>query len=189
MKTYKKLHESKEVAIKHIAKIKERGGNVKQSVQNGKILLEYSFPDGNIWYHGSNNPLNLSINTKPIFFTKDIEYAKEYGSKIFKYKVDFDKLFDTSKDENAVEIYNKYFVPYAKDKFKNELHRFTNVKFGEYVHFIALDYLWLFLRISKRSGNDFGYDGIICDEGGFEITNKSKLSHIPLDVKQISTAS
>jgi len=45
MKTYKKLHESKEVAIKHIAKIKERGGNVKQSVQNGKILLEYSFPN------------------------------------------------------------------------------------------------------------------------------------------------
>ena len=45
MKTYKKLHESKEVANIHIAKIKERGGNVKQSVQNGKILLEYSFPD------------------------------------------------------------------------------------------------------------------------------------------------
>lgn len=43
MKTYKKLHESKEVANFHIAKIKERGGNVKQSVQNGKILLEYSF--------------------------------------------------------------------------------------------------------------------------------------------------
>jgi hypothetical protein len=45
MKTYKKLHESKEVANIHIAKIKERGGNVKQSVQNGKILLEYSFSD------------------------------------------------------------------------------------------------------------------------------------------------
>jgi hypothetical protein len=45
MKTYKKLHESKKVANIHIAKIKERGGNVKQSVQNGKILLEYSFPD------------------------------------------------------------------------------------------------------------------------------------------------
>lgn len=43
MKTYKKLHESKEVANIHIAKIKERGGEVKQSVQNGKILLEYSF--------------------------------------------------------------------------------------------------------------------------------------------------
>ena len=48
MKTYKKIHESKEVANKHIAKIKERGGNVKQSVQNGKILLEYSFADENV---------------------------------------------------------------------------------------------------------------------------------------------
>jgi len=47
MKTYKKLHESKEVANNHIAKIKERGGEVKQSVQNGKILLEYSFINSN----------------------------------------------------------------------------------------------------------------------------------------------
>ena len=41
---YKKLHESKEAANSHIAKIKARDGEVKQSVQNGKILLEYSFP-------------------------------------------------------------------------------------------------------------------------------------------------
>jgi predicted GNAT family acetyltransferase len=45
MKTYKKLHESQEVANIHIAKIKERGGHVKQSVQNDKILLNYSFLD------------------------------------------------------------------------------------------------------------------------------------------------
>lgn len=44
MTIYKKLHESKLIATIHIDKIKERGGNVKQSVQNGKILLEYSFP-------------------------------------------------------------------------------------------------------------------------------------------------
>lgn len=47
MKTYKRLHESKEVANIHIAKIKEREGNVKQSIWNGKILLEYSFPNKN----------------------------------------------------------------------------------------------------------------------------------------------
>ena len=50
MKTYKKLHESKEVANIHIAKIKERGGNVKQSIKEGKILLEYSFPNKFIVY-------------------------------------------------------------------------------------------------------------------------------------------
>jgi hypothetical protein len=185
MKTYRKLHESKEVANIHIAKIKSKGGEVKQSIKEGKILLQYSFPDEDIFLHGANNPINLSINTKPIFFTKDIEYAKEYGSKIYKYKVNFNKLFDTSKDNNAVNIYNQKFLPYAKDKFKNEVHRFTNIKIGEYVHFIALDYLWLFLRVSKRNGDDFGYDGIICDEGGFETSKKSKLSYIPLDVNQI----
>lgn len=47
MKTYKKLHESEEVATKHIAIIKKRGGNVKQSIKEGKILLEYSFINSN----------------------------------------------------------------------------------------------------------------------------------------------
>jgi len=46
MKKYQRLQESKEVASKHIAKIKERGGEVNQSTKDGKILLEYSFPDG-----------------------------------------------------------------------------------------------------------------------------------------------
>jgi len=45
MKTYRKLHENKEVANNHITKIKERGGEVKQSNQNGKIMVEYSFPN------------------------------------------------------------------------------------------------------------------------------------------------
>ena len=40
MKTYKKLHESKEVANIHIAKIIKRGGKVKQSIKEGKILLK-----------------------------------------------------------------------------------------------------------------------------------------------------
>jgi hypothetical protein len=42
--TYNKLHENIEVANIHIAKIKKRGGIVKQTANSGKILLEYSFP-------------------------------------------------------------------------------------------------------------------------------------------------
>ena len=38
-KTFKKIHESKDVADKHIAKIKKRGGKVKKTVKNGKIIL------------------------------------------------------------------------------------------------------------------------------------------------------
>jgi hypothetical protein len=48
VKTYKKIHESKEIANKHIAKIKERGGKVKHSVQDGKTLLEYSFTSDDV---------------------------------------------------------------------------------------------------------------------------------------------
>lgn len=138
-----------------------------------------------IWYHGSKFPLDLSVNYKPIFFTKDIKYAKEYGPKIFKYEVIFRKLFDTATDKTAVEIYNKDFIPFAKIKFKNESDRFIEIKYGQYVDFLTVDYLWLFLRISKRNGKNFGYDSIVCDEGRFAISNKSKLSYIPLDVTQI----
>jgi len=43
MKTFKKVHENKEIANKHILKIKKRGGTVNKTAKNGKILLEYFF--------------------------------------------------------------------------------------------------------------------------------------------------
>jgi hypothetical protein len=47
MRIYKKLHENKEVADRHIAKIKERGGNgtVKKYKQN--YITTYSFDNDN----------------------------------------------------------------------------------------------------------------------------------------------
>lgn len=66
MKTYKKLHESKEVASIHIAKIKERGGNVNQSIKDGKILLEYSFNNSNeiiIWDNSDELTIKKSFST------------------------------------------------------------------------------------------------------------------------------
>lgn len=45
MKIYKKVHDDKKVANLHIAKIKQRGGKVKKTLQGGKVLLEYSFDD------------------------------------------------------------------------------------------------------------------------------------------------
>jgi len=42
MKIYKELHDNKDAAKSHIAKIKKRGGKVKQSSQHSKILLEYT---------------------------------------------------------------------------------------------------------------------------------------------------
>ena len=46
MKYYERLHESQEIANQHIAKIKARGGDVKQIKKGEKILLEYTFGEG-----------------------------------------------------------------------------------------------------------------------------------------------
>ena len=46
MKTYKKLHESKDVANIHIAKLEKSGANVRKTYYNdGKTLLQYAFFD------------------------------------------------------------------------------------------------------------------------------------------------
>ena len=73
MKTYKKLHESKEVANIHIAKIKSKGGEVKQSVQNGKILLKYSFANEEVDF--KSKLLNDIQN-----FVKENDYEKTITS-------------------------------------------------------------------------------------------------------------
>lgn len=74
MKKYKKLHESKEVANIHIAKIKERGGEVKQSVQNGKILLEYSFKNKIETFEKELTPL-LKIASK---YKSVVDFRRSY---------------------------------------------------------------------------------------------------------------
>lgn len=159
---------------------------MKKLIEIHTLLLIEKETSNAIYYHGSKDPIQPSIgNLKPIFFTKEIAYAKNYGPKVFKYNIDFNKLFNTENDKNAVEIYNQKFLPYAKVKAKSQMDRWVDIKFGEYIHFTCLDLLWVFLRISKRSGDDFGYDGIVCDEGGFETSDASKLSYIPLDLNQI----
>jgi len=94
MKKYQRLHESKEVANKHIAKIKERGGEVKQSIQNGKILIEYSFPNTKtfICYHGGSDfnsfeysqigtAKNELIFGSGFYFTSEKRMAQDFAFK------------------------------------------------------------------------------------------------------------
>jgi len=93
LKTYKKLHESKEVANIHIAKIKERGGNVKQSIKEGKILLEYSFD--------SNTDEEIQTYIDIISINPDSEQYKKYKDVLKqKYGIDYDKL---NKDNIYIE--------------------------------------------------------------------------------------
>lgn len=99
MKTYKKLHESKEVA-------KERGGNVKQSVKNGKILLEYSFPN-------ENKTINIfdGVNKKDAFDIYDAakDFLKPDMNKAlvpFIQKYLYEE-FKWGKNNEVVDILNK----------------------------------------------------------------------------------
>jgi hypothetical protein len=86
MKIYKKLHESKEVANIHIAIIKELGGNIKQSVKNGKILLEYNFP-----------------NTKTFIGYRNIK-SKDKGKYGTFYNVKKPKHYETRQVELTCEL-------------------------------------------------------------------------------------
>jgi len=74
MKIYKKLHDSKEVANIHIEKIKKSGGKVKQSMENGKILLEYYFEDDKSDVP-SIIPNNKTVTFKDKVYFSEREYA------------------------------------------------------------------------------------------------------------------
>lgn len=45
MKTYTKTHSNKKAAETHLAKIKNRGGKATVKEANGKITIEYYFPE------------------------------------------------------------------------------------------------------------------------------------------------
>ncbi len=117
MKTHKKLHESKEVANRHIAKIKERGGNVKQSIKDGKILLEYSFKNEIVVYHGTDVLFKKFDKTKAtdgnysdgFYFTNKIEKAKEYGKVILKCRLFGDNILIIDNDTTTLKFINDVF--------------------------------------------------------------------------------
>lgn len=91
MKNYKKTHENKEVANIHIAKIKAKGGEVKQSIQNGKILLEYSFTSEYVKNNDSFPKINQVVKINDVdydmmsFFSrtnKELEVKLKNGDKV-----------------------------------------------------------------------------------------------------------
>ena len=125
IKMYKKLHESKEAANSHIAKIKARDGEVKQSVQNGKILLEYYFPDKNIikgdyvWkYFLGYGSENHSKDENPMFDWKDQVLKTNYVerelliSNLLKNDVDLKEFFESEKQDD--------FSSYKKNRTVNK---------------------------------------------------------------------
>lgn len=168
MKTYKKLHESKEVANIHIAKIIKRGGKVKQSIKEGKILLEYNFQNDKkfngdaitkeiVAYHRSPkkfykfNTSNISVNSNRqrsgygLYFS-NIKPSKEYGEYLYKVK-----LFKDKKEYVLIDIKN----PVEKqivNKIVEALNEY-NKKSYEVVEFAYSG--WLFYKtLSRILGSD-----------------------------------
>lgn len=127
MKTYKKLHESKDVANIHIAKIKERGGNVKQSVQNGKILLEYSFKNE---YNYIEETYSNLIEEKGVIATKTDFFDKK-GIKRLNYSSDS----YLNEEPNTLFYYSWDFKEsgLTYDKFREDLKNFFQKKYNKKV--------------------------------------------------------
>lgn len=168
MKTYKKLHESKEVANIHIAKIVKRGGKVKQSIKEGKILLEYNFQnakkfnddaitEGIVAYHRSPkkfykfNTSNISVNSNRqrsgygLYFS-NIKPGKEYGEYLYKVK-----LFKDKKEYVLIDIKNPVEGQIV-NKVVEALNEY-NKKSDEVVEFAYSG--WLFYKtLSRILGSD-----------------------------------
>ncbi len=128
MKTYKKIHESKEVANIHIAKIKANGGEVKQSIQNGKILLEYSFESEYVKNNNSFPTINQLVKINDVdyemmsFFSrtnKKLEITLKNGDKIMASVGEFygDLIF-----------HGKFPKSIEHSNYKSQLKEFRSIK-------------------------------------------------------------
>ncbi len=153
MKKYQKLHESKEIANKHIAKIKERGGEVKQSVKDGKILVEYSFPNTKtfIGYR------NIKSNNKGKYGTfYNITKPKHYETK--KVEITFkNPLIVTDKNVYNFEglsleyLFWKWF-PELEDRYVSMAKK-QGIETGELID-----------KLVTKEAINRGYDGIIMSD-------------------------
>ncbi len=128
MKTYKKLHESKEVANIHIAKLEKSGANVRKTYYNdGKTLLQYAFFDDNLVG-------KTIILLKEILLLQETEYSNgertltKPKTQLVIFRVDKNNNYIYAKNEIAnqkdFEVVGNYKYPINKRKFSigfNEL--------------------------------------------------------------------
>ena len=128
MKTYRKLHESKEVANIHIAKLEKSGANVRKTYYNdGKTLLQYAFFDDELVG-------KTIIVLKEILLLQETEESNgeptftKPKTQLVIFRVDKNNNYVYAKNEIAnqkdYEVVGKYKYPINKRKFSigfNEL--------------------------------------------------------------------
>ena len=75
-----------------------------------KILSEMSVPT--VLYHGTDSKFTTFNDSKPIFFTDNIQVAKSYGSNVIKARLTLDNpLVVDCESKSTIFWVNKYYLP------------------------------------------------------------------------------
>jgi len=158
-------------------------------------------------YHGTGTKFEEFKYWRPNFFSLDKAYAEMYADKgttakkkgfVMPVFLRMERPFDTSRDAEAVRVYNDEFLPmFRKIVGDAEADRVPRIRLGEGVSFIVADDVWAFLRDRWRLG-DHTFDGLLVDEGGFDeawaqvsrtkVDPRAKFALVPLFPTQIKSA-
>lgn len=138
--------------------------------------------DEEIFYRGVKSGRIKFSEYRPVFFTKCLEYAKQYGTEIVHARLNVKRYFDTRTDKRAVNIYNNGFLTSGlanKDA--------KPIKLGQPVAANDADELWAYLAVPEYDGPK--YDGLVVWEGDLafagEAFESARLSYVPLSTSQI----
>ena len=132
-----------------------------------------------IFYHGNENKKHHFYESAPCFFSTEREYSEQYGDYVYEYNLEINKIFDTSTDEVARNYYNTDFL-------NHELGiDAVTLKENEMINANTADNFWAFLAVEEITGQGFGYDSIMVNEGSKALGFDTDISIIPLDTKQI----
>lgn len=135
-----------------------------------------------IFYRGVKANLAKFSEYRPVFFTKNLPYAQQYGDVVLRAQLNVKLFFDTRTDARAVEIYNKHFLPSGLAHANAK-----PIKLGTPVAANDADELWSYLSVPEYPAPH--YDGIIVSEGDVgslhHSMNGAEISYVPLHVSQI----
>ena len=137
-------------------------------------------------YHGTDAKFNVFNKWRPNYFTPSRNYSEQYGENVKSIYLNPGKIFDTAQNEEARNIYNNEFLPYAVSRGwmtqqEADSHRLDA---GEDFDFTTADDLYSFLkRYNRSNGNAFDTMKFF-ENGSFAVGDpKADIAYIPLDNK------
>lgn len=141
---------------------------------------------GELFYRGVKGGRLSHSEYRPVFFTKCIDYARQYGPDVITAHLNVKRYFDTRIDRRAVDIYNNGFLR------SGLAHKESKpIKLGLPVAANDADELWSYLAVPEYAGPK--YDGIIVWEGDLAFAGQAfdtaRVSYVPISINQIVTVS